>query len=94
MRCGDTADGPYCPECRPKHHDPAEPFWGGQGATPKQRRERRAFLLRHPVCQVRLVCNGAPATQVDHIEAQSRGGADDASNWQASCGPCNLAKGA
>jgi 5-methylcytosine-specific restriction endonuclease McrA len=54
---------------------------------------RKAFLKRHPVCELRLVCDGNEATQVDHLTPQSRGGADEPWNWAAARGPCNLAKG-
>jgi len=87
VKCGTPSPDPYCDEHRPK--DYGKPFWGGQGSTSKQARQRKAFLGEHRTC---VYC-GAPATQVDHVVPISRGGADDISNFAASCAPCNLRKG-
>jgi 5-methylcytosine-specific restriction endonuclease McrA len=64
------------------------------GSTRRWRRIRARILQRDPICTLRLVCAGAPSTQVDHRVPRWAGGSDDDSNLRGSCGPCNLARGA
>ena len=49
----------------------AQPPWAGSTRAddlPKDWRKRRGHVLeRDPVCRLRLVCDGAPTTEVDHI---------------------------
>lgn len=78
-----------CPSCE----RPRTGAWAG-GSTRSWREQRKRILERdHHVCQVRLVCAGAPATHVDHIVPKSRGGTDDDSNLRAACADCNLKRG-
>lgn len=68
---------------------------GARGSTRAWRRLRAAVLERDGhVCQVRLVCDGAPATHVDHIVPVVDGGRDDPGNLRAACAACNLRRGA
>lgn len=62
----------------------------------KRRREsriyaklRKIFLEENPVCQMRVKCDGAPATEVHH----SRGRGIwylIVKYWKASCNPCHV----
>lgn len=72
----------------------------GAGST-RRWRELRPFIFERDgyVCQVRLRCDGDPATHVDHIVSRRHWppglpGVDDPANLQAACAECNLAKGA
>jgi 5-methylcytosine-specific restriction endonuclease McrA len=46
---------------------------------------------RAPKCALRIACDGAPATTVDHIAPVARGG-QHVGNLQPACGPCNYRK--
>lgn len=76
------------------------PLLTGNGSTRRWRAVRPYVLDRDGhICQLRIKCAGAPATHVDHKIPRDRWpagqpGVDDPANLQASCGPCNLAKGA
>lgn len=69
------------------------------GSTYKWRQVRARVLHRdRHACQLRIKCDGARATHVDHVIARWRWpagtpGVDAPENLQASCAPCNLAKG-
>ena len=52
------------------------------------RRRKAAFLARHKKC----VACGGPSNTCDHIIPLTRGGKDDASNWQAMCTACHSRK--
>lgn len=43
-------------------------------------------------CQLRIKCDGAPATSFDHIDGNPRN--HSPSNITPACGPCNSSKGA
>lgn len=61
--------------------------------TSKWRAIRARILERDGhVCQVRLTCHGARATEVDHVVPVSRGGGNEWSNLRASCSDCNQAR--
>jgi 5-methylcytosine-specific restriction protein A len=65
-----------------------------RGYDGDHRRLRAAVLGEFPVCQLRIVCDGAVATDLDHIIPIERR-PDlrlERSNVQSSCGPCNVAK--
>lgn len=57
------------------------------------RKVRIAYLRDNPLC-VHCLRKGItePATQVDHIKALAKGGADDESNYQSLCGSCHSVK--
>jgi 5-methylcytosine-specific restriction endonuclease McrA len=77
----------YCADCDPPPASTAA--WN----TTEYRAERGRVLAGNPPCTLRLVCDGAPATEADHIvPVAQRGGA--AGNLQPACGPRNRAKGA
>jgi 5-methylcytosine-specific restriction endonuclease McrA len=69
------------------------------GSTTAWRRIRLVILERDGwACQLRLRCDGARATHVDHRVSRSQWpvgqpGVDAPANLQASCAACNLAKG-
>ena len=57
------------------------------------RHRQRCFEVKGRVCQVRLLCDGAPATEVDHIVPWRDGGAwFDLDNLRPSCKPCNISR--
>lgn len=66
----------------------------GQNLTPSNRRFRRlrrAFLMRHPMCNV---CQIEPARELDHVRPH-RGNARlfwDQANWQGLCKLCHCRK--
>lgn len=84
-RCGRPNDGPYCPE----HAPPPRP--ARQRCSDHAWRKVRAAVLERDrgVCQLRLCCDGAPATVVDHIVEAALGGSDDPSNLRSCCDPCH-----
>jgi 5-methylcytosine-specific restriction endonuclease McrA len=89
-RCGRPNPTLYCPGHEPVDRGP----WAG-GSTRAWRKLRAQILERDGgVCQLRLVCDGAPATHVDHIVPRIDGGQDTPENCRASCQPCNLSRGA
>lgn len=56
---------------------------------------RTQVLIRdHHQCQLRLRGCTRMATAIDHIIPRNDGGSDAIDNLQASCGNCNLLKGA
>lgn len=69
------------------------------GSTTAWRRRRLIVLERDRyTCQLRLRCDGARATHVDHVVSRQLWpagvpGVDELPNLQASCAACNLAKG-
>src|SRR4051794_7028749 len=88
--CGRPGPARYCPDHEPEPTGP----WAG-GSTRAWRKLRAEVLERDGhVCQVLLVCDGAPATHVDHVIPRIRGGQDTPENCRAACAPCNLARGA
>ncbi len=54
----------------------------------------RAWKLeRAPICEIRIRCHGAPATEVDHIRPIAQGGeAYDPDNLQSTCHECHSVK--
>lgn len=56
------------------------------------RRNRAALLAGGPACALRIVCDGARATSVDHIVPLARGGTNAITNLQPACGACNSSK--
>ena len=70
---------------------------GDRGYDAEWRRVRLRVLRRDLyTCRIRTHCNGARATEVDHIRPISEfpEGRLLESNLQAACKPCNSAKGA
>jgi 5-methylcytosine-specific restriction protein A len=63
--------------------------------SPAWRRERKNFLINHPLCAPCLAAGRVTqASEVDHIEPH-KGNMSlfwDASNWQAICKPCHNRK--
>lgn len=73
-----------------RHRSPTS-YWTGH----RRWRTVRPRILKRDryVCQVRLVCQGDPATEVDHITPVRDGGAPYAvSNLRAACSACNQAR--
>lgn len=56
------------------------------------RKIRDAYLERHPQCEMKALCVGARATEVDHIVPLSRGGTHEPRNLQAACKRCHSHK--
>ncbi len=61
----------------------------------RYRRAAAEQLKRCPTCQIQTHCQGAPATQADHIR-EIKGPFDpglfDPANLQSACAACNTAK--
>lgn len=53
---------------------------------------RERYLRYHPFCELKAKCNGAEATEVDHIVPIRQGGDYTASNLQAVCKRCHSYK--
>lgn len=86
--------GGHCASCAPKVSE-RRGKTAARGYDAAHRRLRAAVLARDGyVCQLKLVCEGAFATEMDHIvpieEAPAR--RLDDSNCQAACKACNSAK--
>ena len=60
---------------------------------PRWRTVRAIKLRQHPICQVRIRCRGAIATEITPITwSRVAGSLLDPANLQASCGACRLWK--
>ncbi len=70
---------PYCESCK-------RPSAAARGYGYRWKRYRLEYLAAHPFC---VVC-GKPATDVDHIDGNSRN--NNASNHQSMCHGCHAAK--
>jgi 5-methylcytosine-specific restriction protein A len=62
----------------------------GYGA--RWQRLRHHQLSTYPVCQIRTHCDGALATEVDHIKPKAQGGTDEPTNLRSACKACHKAK--
>lgn len=82
--CGQLTPKPRCPEHKAQALDPYH--------DRAYRRNRQAILAGGPACALRILCDGARATTVDHVIAIARGGTNAITNLQPACGPCNSAK--
>lgn len=80
----------HCATCEPHGREHRSPTTQAQDAI--YRRNRATVLAGSPPCALRLRCDGAPATTVDHIVPVSRGGTNALENLQPACGPCNRQK--
>lgn len=85
--------GARCAACRSVgRHDPTTRAQDGE-----YRAERARVLAPGldgpPRCALRIKCDGAVATTVDHIVPVARGGRHQG-NLQPACSKCNSAKGA
>jgi len=84
---------PYCAVCG-RTKELRRGKTAERGYDSAHRRLRLAVLAEFPICQLRLVCQGTVATDLDHIIPISR--RPDLrlvrSNVQSSCQPCNVAK--
>lgn len=63
-------------------------------ASKAWRQIRMWKLAKDPICQIRIKCQGAVATEVDHripLRFAPKLGLDP-ENLQSACKPCNLAK--
>lgn len=81
---------------RPPIHNPhprptvrpadTRPSAAARGYDHNWRKRRLAYLRENPLC-VHCLAKGdtKPATQVDHVIALAKGGADEPGNWQALC---------
>jgi 5-methylcytosine-specific restriction enzyme A len=72
------------PFARPEVQRPSS---SKRGYGRKWRFIRAKFLKTYPTCGC-----GAPATEVDHIVAKSKGGGNEWSNLQPMCKPCHSRK--
>jgi 5-methylcytosine-specific restriction protein A len=94
--CSELVAGSRCP----KHAKSAERHRGNsaeRGYDSDWKRIRLRVLKRDLyTCRIRIHCNGARATEVDHIRPIGvfPEGRLQMSNLQAACKPCNAAKGA
>src|SRR5690348_5478472 len=82
-----------CPSCQRKL-EAARGSSTQRGYGSDWERVRRAYLAEHPFCQIRLLCNGVMAIEVDHIiPIEQRPDLRlEWSNLQSACKPCNVAK--
>ncbi len=53
------------------------------------RKVRLMVLAREPICQD---CERAPATEVDHVIALTKGGTNEMNNFRCYCKPCHSRK--
>lgn len=83
-----------CPTCEPHGRDQRSPTTRAQDA--EYRAERARVLApgpdgHPPSCVLRIRCDGAPATTVDHVVPVARGGRH-AGNLVPACAACNASK--
>lgn len=84
LACGVLTMNSRCTTCATRRHDPYR--------DPAYRRNRLAVLAGSPRCALRLVCDGARATTVDHVISLARGGSSAITNLQPACVACNSSK--
>lgn len=84
----------YCPD-----HAPRVAEVDGRESSARRgygrtwRKVRRVYLSEHPLCEDHLARGQyVPATEVDHVIALAKGGADDATNYRALCHSCHSIK--
>lgn len=63
-----------------------------QGYNAEWSRIRRHYLDHHIYCEYRVKCNGAKATEVDHIVPLRQGGTHAMDNLAAVCKRCHAYK--
>lgn len=80
--------------CAGHAYAPERPKTAARGYDADWRKLRALKLATDPFCQIRTHCQGAPATEVDHIVPIAL--RPDLrlvwSNLQSACKPCNAAK--
>jgi 5-methylcytosine-specific restriction enzyme A len=88
--CGALVNSGYCHAHKPKERKTSE-----KGLGADWRKLRALKLATHPICQIRIRCQGDVATEVDHIIPRCT--RPDLrlewSNLQSACRACNQAKG-
>lgn len=57
-------------------------------------RNRALVLAGSPLCELRILCDGATADTVDHILPVASGGTHELSNLRPACRSCNSSRGA
>ena len=72
------------------HRKEDRPSSSQRGYDARWRKVRRWYLSRFPVCEMQTLCEGALATQVHHIDHDTRNNADD--NLQACCARCHASE--
>jgi 5-methylcytosine-specific restriction endonuclease McrA len=83
-----------CNTCTPQGRNDRSPTTRAQDA--EYTTERARILKpgpdgRPPACMLRIKCQGAPATTVDHVLPVAKGGGHRG-NLRPACGPCNSAR--
>ena len=101
--CGKPSENRYCEahesvadeqrKASYKHLDSKRGTAEDRGYNDRWRRVSVWFRKAHPVCEYRIRCNGALATEVDHIIPLDEGGARyEWENLRATCHRCHVAK--
>jgi 5-methylcytosine-specific restriction endonuclease McrA len=83
-----------CPACEPRGVDQRSPTTRAQDSDYAAERARVLAPgpdARPPACVLRICCNGAPATTVDHVTPVARGGGHRG-NLVPACAACNASK--
>jgi 5-methylcytosine-specific restriction protein A len=78
LTCGELCDASRCDKCRRQRK---RDTYGS--------REYRALGRPSGQCQLRIKCNGAPATSWHHSLPLAKGGSHARSNMVPACIPCN-----
>jgi len=82
LDCGVLSTGSRCHACHRKRRN------AGYDSREYRALGRPTGLL----CQMRILCNGAPANTWEHRIPLSRGGTHHPSNMLPACGRCNSSK--
>ncbi len=53
-------------------------------------KKKKAFLKKHPICQIKILCKGANAVDVHHAAGRSGKNYLDESTWKAACRKCHI----
>ncbi len=91
--CGAITVRYYCDkhQCQAKAKPDHRQSPSKRGYGRKHQRLRATFLQQHPICEIKERCEGAPATELDHIDPD--GLRFNESNLQAACKRCHSWKG-
>lgn len=66
--------------------------WSQLSSAKRRQITALVFEAKGRTCQLRLLCNGDPATTVDHIIPDSAGGSHTVANLEPACKPCNSSR--
>jgi len=87
-----VADGSRCPAHPYPRKKDTRPSAARRGYDAEWSKVRLRYLRDHPFCEYQTRCDGAPATEVDHVTPLADGGTHHPDNLKAACKACHSRK--